>query len=63
MTSVPREMFSLGGVKKYYYDGYIRERLDHVVATPEWRDYFPAYKINNGDPHHSNHRLWSVARW
>ena len=42
--------------KNYHVDGYIRERLDRVVATPEWCQCFPAYKVVNGDPRHSDHR-------
>lgn len=47
--------------KKIHINGYIRERLDHVVATPEWCAHFPAYKVVNGDPQKSDHRpvvLW-----
>jgi hypothetical protein len=35
---------------------YIRERLDRAVASLEWRMHYPAYKVINGDPHHSDHR-------
>jgi hypothetical protein len=37
-------------------DNYIRERLDRVVATNSWRRRFPAYKVINSDPRHSDHR-------
>jgi exonuclease III len=36
--------------------GYIRERLDRVVANSAWRCLFPLYKVINGDPRHSDHR-------
>jgi hypothetical protein len=35
---------------------YIRERLDRAVATQAWMDRFPAYKVVNGDPRHSDHQ-------
>uniref|UniRef100_A0A8R7V1I6 Endonuclease/exonuclease/phosphatase domain-containing protein n=1 Tax=Triticum urartu TaxID=4572 RepID=A0A8R7V1I6_TRIUA len=35
---------------------YIKERLDHVVATQDWCIRFPAYRVVNGDPRHSDHR-------
>ncbi|VAH55769.1 hypothetical protein VPH35_041824 [Triticum aestivum] len=35
---------------------YVKERLDRAVATQAWRDRFTAYKVTNGDPHHSDHR-------
>nr|XP_051221192.1 uncharacterized protein LOC127339372 [Lolium perenne] len=37
-------------------DTYIKERLDRAVANMEWRMHFPAYKVINGDPRHSDHR-------
>lgn len=37
-------------------EGYIRERLDRAVANPEWRAMFPAARVINGDPRHSDHR-------
>jgi hypothetical protein len=40
----------------YRVDGYIRERLDRVVANPEWCARFPNYKVVNGCPEHSDHR-------
>jgi hypothetical protein len=35
---------------------YIRERLDRAVASVSSRQRFPAYKVTNGDPRHSDHR-------
>ncbi|KAI4986566.1 hypothetical protein ZWY2020_019196 [Hordeum vulgare] len=35
---------------------YIRERLDRAVATPEWCNRFPEYRVVHGDPRHSDHR-------
>jgi hypothetical protein len=35
---------------------YIKERLDRAVATVEWRMRFPAYKVMNVEPRHSDHR-------
>jgi hypothetical protein len=35
---------------------FIRERLDRAVANQAWRNRFPAFKVNNGDPRHSDHR-------
>ena len=35
---------------------YVKERLDRAVATREWCEHFPAYKVINGDPRHSDHR-------
>ncbi|XP_020177948.1 uncharacterized protein [Aegilops tauschii subsp. strangulata] len=40
----------------YRIDGYIRERLDRVVANAEWCMRFPGYKVVNGCPEHSDHR-------
>nr|AAP53315.2 retrotransposon protein, putative, unclassified [Oryza sativa Japonica Group] len=37
-------------------EGYIREWLDRAVANPEWRAMFPAARVINGDPRHSDHR-------
>lgn len=37
-------------------DKYIKERLDRAVANVEWRTRFPAYKVINGEPRHSDHR-------
>jgi hypothetical protein len=37
-------------------DGYIRERLDRVVANPEWCARFPSYKVVNACPEQSDHR-------
>lgn len=37
-------------------DGYIKERLDRAVANDAWRGRFPAVKVINGDPRHSDHR-------
>jgi hypothetical protein len=37
-------------------ENYIRERLDRVVANDQWRARFPAAKVINGDPRHSDHR-------
>lgn len=37
-------------------EGYIRERLDRAVANPQWRSLFPAARVFNGDPRHSDHR-------
>jgi hypothetical protein len=37
-------------------EGYIRERLDHVVGNKEWCLKFPDYEVINGDPRHSDHR-------
>jgi exonuclease III len=37
-------------------ENYIRERLDRAVATDSWCARFPAYKVVNGDPRHSDHR-------
>jgi hypothetical protein len=36
---------------------YIKERLDRAVATKEWCAHFPAFRVINGDPRHSDHRL------
>jgi hypothetical protein len=35
---------------------YIHERLDRAVASSAWQNRFPAYKVTNGDPRHSDHR-------
>lgn len=35
---------------------YIRERLDRAVADGNWRARFPAFKVTNRDPRHSDHR-------
>jgi exonuclease III len=35
---------------------YIRERLDRAVATEDWCDRFPFFKVVNGEPRHSDHR-------
>lgn len=35
---------------------YVRERLDRAVADGDWRARFPAFKVTNGDPRHSDHR-------
>jgi endonuclease/exonuclease/phosphatase family metal-dependent hydrolase len=35
---------------------YIRERLDRVVATQEWCNKFMSYRVEHGDPRHSDHR-------
>jgi hypothetical protein len=35
---------------------YIKERLDRAVASEGWRQRFPAFKVTNGDPRHSDHR-------
>ena len=35
---------------------YIKERLDRAVATIEWCNHFPNYRVINGDPGHSDHR-------
>ena len=35
---------------------YIKERLDRAVASRSWCMRFPAYKVLNGDPYHSDHR-------
>jgi exonuclease III len=35
---------------------YIKERLDRAVASSEWCNRFPAYRVVNGDPRHSDHR-------
>jgi hypothetical protein len=40
----------------WHVEGYIRERLDRVVASPSWRIKFSDFKVKNGDPEHSNHR-------
>ena len=57
MTLVLRVMFSLGVIIiNFRVDGYIRERLDRVVANPSWRNRFLGYKVVNGDPGHSDHR-------
>jgi exonuclease III len=37
-------------------DRYIRERLDRAVASESWKLRFPAYKVINGEPRHSDHR-------
>ena len=37
-------------------EGYIRERLDQAVANSQWRGLFPAVRVFNGDPRHSDHR-------
>ncbi|XP_024318899.1 uncharacterized protein LOC106866892 isoform X2 [Brachypodium distachyon] len=37
-------------------DGYIRERLDHVVANMSWCDRCADYRVRNIDPEHSDHR-------
>lgn len=35
---------------------HIRERLNRVVANPEWRAKFPLVLVKNGDTYHSDHR-------
>ena len=35
---------------------YVRERLDRAVADGDWRARFPAFRVKNGDPKHSDHR-------
>lgn len=35
---------------------YIRERLDLAVASGDLISHFPLYKVNNGEPRHSDHR-------
>uniref|UniRef100_A0A8R7QRC4 Reverse transcriptase domain-containing protein n=1 Tax=Triticum urartu TaxID=4572 RepID=A0A8R7QRC4_TRIUA len=35
---------------------YVKERLDRAVATTSWCCRFPAYRVTNGDPRHSDHR-------
>jgi hypothetical protein len=35
---------------------YIRERLDRAVATQEWCNKFISYRVEHGDPGHSDHR-------
>lgn len=37
-------------------ENYIQERLDRAVASQAWRNRFTAYRVTNGDPHHSDHR-------
>jgi hypothetical protein len=37
-------------------ENYIKERLDRAVASEGWRQRFPAFKVTNGDPRHSDHR-------
>jgi hypothetical protein len=34
----------------------IRERLDRAVTNVQWLSRFPAVKVVNGDPKHSDHR-------
>jgi hypothetical protein len=36
--------------------GYIKERLDRVVACGDWRRVHPLSRVVNGDPRHSDHR-------
>jgi exonuclease III len=36
-------------------ENYIRERLDRVVANHQCKAHFPAARVINGDPHHSDH--------
>jgi exonuclease III len=38
------------------HDHYVKERLDRAVANIEWRYIYPAMKIINGEPRHSDHR-------
>lgn len=42
--------------KNHDADHYIKERLDRAVGSREWCARFPAYKVINGDPRHSDHR-------
>ena len=37
-------------------ENYNRERLDRACANDEWRARFPATRVINGDPRHSDHR-------
>ena len=37
-------------------ESYVKERLDRVVASLEWRMHFPTYKVK-GDPRNLDHRL------
>uniref|UniRef100_A0ACD5VK05 Uncharacterized protein n=1 Tax=Avena sativa TaxID=4498 RepID=A0ACD5VK05_AVESA len=37
-------------------DRYVKERLDRAVASESWRQRFPAFKVMNVDPRHSDHR-------
>jgi hypothetical protein len=37
-------------------EGYIRERLDTIVANQERVDMFLGYEVTNGEQRHSNHR-------
>ena len=38
------------------YDRYIKERLDRAVGNRKWRTMYPAFKVINGEPRHSDHR-------
>jgi hypothetical protein len=38
------------------HDRYVKERLDRALANIEWRYIYPAVKIINGEPRHSDHR-------
>jgi hypothetical protein len=42
-------------------DQYIHKRLDRAVADGLWRARFLAFKVNNGDPRHSDHRPMIVV--
>jgi hypothetical protein len=42
---------------------YIKERLDRAVASEGWRQRFPAFKVTNGDPRHSDHGRLLLTRW
>jgi hypothetical protein len=46
---------------KGHAEDYIRERLDRAVASPAWRLHFTDFKVKNGDPEHSDHRLVVVC--
>lgn len=41
----------------YCIDGYTREWLDRAVANADWCTRFSGYKVVNGCPEHSDHRL------
>lgn len=40
----------------HHVEGYIRECLNRAVANSQWRGLFPAARVFNGDPRHSDHR-------